>query len=383
MPVTTGANPQTTSAFEGLFTSYGAMDAYGIPQEIVNSLIQPNGLLDLFDWEFNNEQIKPADIMSQLEGETGDGSFVEGGCPEEMVDSICRITFSARSFGRCSPKLTLPAWVNKQHQTPRIRRVHTVNGTQTLATEYEYQLYKVLSGVRRVWEYLIIRGDPTVNANNPEGLLRLIREGRLDINGVACEESDSVVYDEHCTAVTVQKMEEVVGALEDKYVDVSDIVMVMRPGMFRHIVYQIAQGYMDIEAKKQELLGGRALPLGGQMIPVVTSQWLPTTGSSQSWCSDILFLTFNYLGLPSLWFEFFDFSEIVTNAPDVYAPPAGAGGLTPSPFVMLVVGQNNHCMSHQFCLAAHGRLVSIAPQSLGIIQNVSYSALNERYVTTP
>jgi|GEM_PF-3427079 len=383
MPVSYTAAPQTTAAFQGLFTSYGAMDAFGIPMEIVDSLVKCYDLVDFFDWEFNNEQVLPADIMTSLQGTTGDGSFVEGGCPEEMIDTICRITYNARSLGRCSPKLTLPAWVNKQHQAPASRRIRNRDGATVLVTEFEYQLYKVLQGVRKALGYLIIRGDPTVNANNFDGLLRIIRTGRLDINGVWQPETDSIVHDEHCTAVTILKIEEVIGQLEDRWVDASDITMIMRPGMFRHLSYQISLGYADIEAKHQELLAGKTLPLGGVDIPVITTQCLPTTGAGQDWCSDILFITTEYLGLPSLFLQFFDFSEIVANAPDVYAPPAGAGGLTPSPFIMLVIGQDGHCMSHQFCLAAHGRLVSLAPQSLAKIQNVAYSALLERQVVIP
>jgi len=383
MPVDYTAAPQTTAAFAGLFTSYGAADAFGVPQEIIDSLVKCYDLVDFFDWEFNNQQVLPADIMTVLRGLVGDGSFAEGGCPEEMTDTICRITYQARSFGRCSPRLTLPAWVNKQHQTPVTRRIRNRDGATVLVSEFEYQLYKVLQGVRKALGYLLIRGDPTVNANNFDGLLRIIRTGRTDINGVAQTETDSIVHDENCTAVTVQKLEEVMGQLEDRWVPPEDVTMIMRPGMFRHLAYQISLGYADIEARKQELLAGRTLPLAGVDVPVITTQCLPTTGSAQTWCSDILFVCTEYLGLPSLFMQFFDFSEIVTNAPDVYAPPAGAGGLTPSPFVMLVVNQDGRCMSHQFCLAAHGRLVSLAPQSLARVSNVSYNALLERQVAIP
>jgi len=374
--------PTTSASYAGVFASYGAADAYGVPQEIIESLVQPSGLLIRFDWTFDNRPVVPADIFATKEG-SDDGSFAEGGCPTGSTASIGRLTYSAKSFGACSDKLTLPALASKQHTSPTPRRVRTATQVVTLNSEWEYQMFRVLQRLNRVREYLTINGNAAVNPNNYDGLLRIIRTNHLDINGNALSEADSVVHDEAGTEVTVRKLEEVIGALEDNYVDVNDIVMVMRPGMFRHLAYKISLNYMDPEAKKQELLGSWTLPLGGADIPVETTQFMPRTGSGQSWTTHILFLTFQYLGLPSLYFAFFDFSEVVTNYPDLYAAPASAGGLTPSPYVLFTKDRGSYCSSAEFCLMAHGHVIALAPQSLGKITNVSYSALRERTVTNP
>jgi len=256
-----------------------------------------------------------------------------------------------------------------------------------MTTEWELQMFKILQRLGRIREYLTLNGDASVNANNYDGLLRVIRHDHTDINGVIQTEADSVMYDELCTATTIRKMEEVMGALEDNYVDPSDVVLVMRPGLFRHLAYMIALEYQDIGAKHQELMRGRTLPLAGLDVPVETTMWLARTGqgTEQAWCSSILFLTFQYLGMPSLYNQYFNFAEVVANHPDFHPSPGGTG-LIPSPYVLLTrdrSGSEGLCTSSEFCMFGHGRLVAEATQSLGILQNVLYSGLIERTVTHP
>ena len=374
----------TTTTYAGLFTSYGAADAYGVPAEIIESLIQPSGLLDRFAWEFNNQPVLPLSMITAKEGTT-DGSFAEGGCPVGASYTEAKFTYSAKSFGTCSDHLTLPALASKQHLTPATRRIHTALGVTTMTTEWELQMFKILQRLGRIREYLTINGDASVNVNNYDGLLRIIRHDHADINGVIQTEADSVVYDENCTATTIRKMEEIIGALEDNYVDPADIVLAMRPGLFRHLAYMIALEYQDIGAKHQELMRGRTLPLAGYDIPVETTMWLGRTGSNQTWCSSILFLTFQYLGMPSLYYQYFNFAEVVANHPDFHPSPGGTG-LIPSPYVLLTrdrSGSEGLCTSSEFCMFAHGRLVAEATQSLAVLQNVEYSSLIERTVTLP
>lgn len=371
------------ASYVGAFTTGGAADAYGIPQDIIESLVQPSGLLDRFEWDYDNRPVVPMDIVESKEG-TDDGSFAEGGCPQTGVPwDIGRISSAAKSFGACSERLTMVALASKQHTFPTPRRVHTATGTMAISTEWEFQMFKALQRLGRIREYLSIRGDATVNANNYNGLLRLIREGYRDIEGERVTEADSLVHNEGCTEVTIRKLEEVVGALEDRYVEPSEIVLVMRPSMFRHLAYKISLDYMSPGEKRQELLGQRTLPVAGENLAVETTLFMPRTGSGQTWCEDILFLTFNYLGERTLYFAYFNFSEIVANYAELFAAPAGAGGLAPSPFVMFNKDRGSDCTSAEFCLFAHGHILAKAPQSLAKITNVSYSALEERTITHP
>lgn len=374
----------TTTTYAGIFTSYGAADAYGVPAEIIESLIQPSGLLDRFPWDFNNQPVLPLSMIVAKEG-TDDGSFAEGGCPTGASYTEAKFTYSAKSFGTCSDHLTLPALASKQHLAPAARRIHTAQGVTTLTTEWELQMFKILQRLGRIREYLTINGDASVNANNYDGLFRVIREDHTDINGVIQTEADSIVYNENCTATTIRKLEEVIGAMEDNYVDPADVVLAMRPGLFRHLAYMIALEYQDIGAKHQELMRGRTLPLAGLDVPVETTMWIGRTGSNQEWCSHILFLTFTYLGMPSLYHQFFNFGEVVANHPDFHPSPGGTG-LNPSPYVLLTrdrSGSEGLCTSSEFCMFAHGRLVAEATQSLGKMLNVSYSSLIERTVVNP
>lgn len=374
----------TTTTYQGLFTSYGAADAYGVPDEIIESLIQPSGLLDRFSWEFNNMPVLPVSMFTFKQG-TDDGSFAEGHCPTGATRTESKFVFSAKSFGSCSDHLTLPALASKQHSHLRSRRVRTAQGVTTLSTEWESQMFNILQRLNNINEVLTLNGDASVNANNYDGLFRLIRTNHTDINGVIQTEADSIVYDEYCTSTTIRKLEEIVGALEDNYVNPNDIVLVMRPGLFRHLAYMIALEYQNIGAMHQELMRGRTLPLAGFDIPVETTMWIGRTGSNQVWCSHILFLTFTYLGAPSLYHQFFDFSEVVANHPDFHPSPGGTG-LTPSPYVLLTrdrSGSEGLCTSSEFCMFAHGRLVAEATQSLGKMMNVQYSALIERTQVNP
>jgi len=277
----------------------------------------------------------------------------------------------------------MAALASKQHTTPTPRRVHTAQGTTNIASEWEFQMFKTLQRLERIREYLAINGDATVNAYNWNGLLRLIRTGYTDVEGVAVTEADSLVHNEACTEITVRKLEEVLGAMEGRYVDIPEVVMVMRPGLFAHLAYKISLNYMNPAETRQELLRGRTLPLYGYDIPVETTMFMPRTGSAQTWCEDILFLTFNYLGERTLYFAYFDFSELVANYAELFAAPAGAGGLAPSPFVMFNKDRNTDCTAAEFCIFAHGHIIAKAPQSLAKITNVSYSALEERTITYP
>lgn len=373
----------TTVTYQGLFTSYGAADAYGVPEEIIESLIQPSGLLDRFAWEFNNQPVLPVSMFTYKQG-ADDGSFAEGGCPTGTTRTESKFVFSAKSFGSCSDHLTLPALASKQH-TLRNRRIRRAQGVTTVVSEWESQMFNILQRLANINEVLTLNGDASVNPNNYDGLFRLIRENHTDINGVVQTEADSVVWDEHCTPTTIRKLEEIIGALEDNYVNPADIVLVMRPGLFRHLAFMIALEYQNIGATHQELMRGRTLPLAGFDIPVETTMWIGRTGTPQAYCSHILFLTFNYLGAPSLYHQFFDFSEVVANHPDFHPSPGGTS-LTPSPYVLLTrdrSGSEGLCMSSEFCMAAHGRLVAEATQSLGKMLNVEYSALIERTQVNP
>lgn len=374
-----------TSTYVGMFTTGGVADAYGIPQDIIESLIQPSGLMDRFNWDWDNRPIVPMEIVEQKSG-TDDGSFAEGGCPQTgRAWDTGRITSSAKSFGACSERLSMVALASKQHRTPSPRTVHTAVGNVNIASEWQFQMFKVFQRIGRIYEYLGIVGDATVNANNYNGLLRLIRTGYTDVEGVAIPEADSLIHNEACTEVTIRKLEEVLGAMEGRYVEIPEVVMVMRPGMFAHLAYKISLNYMNPGEKRQQLLRGRTLPLYGYDIPVETTMFMPRTGqgTTQSWCEDILFLTFNYLGQNTLKFAFFDFSEIVANYAELFAAPAGAGGLAPSPFVMVNRDRNTDCTAAEFCIFAHGHMIAEAPQSLAKITNVAYSALEERTITHP
>jgi hypothetical protein len=369
---------------QGLFASQGAADAYGLPRQLVDHLVRRNDIVDLFPWQFDNQPVKPADLLVNLQGTAGDGSFVEGGCPDDIEFDTCRITFSAKSFGRAAEKLSFPALAAKQHLAPSPRQLVAPDGTIEFTDEWDFRMYLVLTAVREALEWLILRGDPTANANNFEGLVRMIRQpagGRLDINGVGCVGANSEVDDIAGAHVSLEQLQDMIGRLVVDGARPQDVTIICRPGQATEITSMIARNYQDPGAKEQELMRQRTWPLYGVEVPYRTTQCLEVTGSGDSWTADMLFITTQYYGVPSLWLEFFDFSKIVRNT-DLFSSP-NYSGLTPSPFVMIPSDHNDWCTSYQFSIWAHGRLFSIAPQSLGKLENVGYSFGKVRTKTRP
>ena len=376
--------PTVSTVMQGLFASQGAADAYGLPRQIVDHLVRCNNIVDLFPWRFDNQPVKPADLLINLQGTAGDGSFVEGGCPDDIEYDECRITFSAKSFGRAAEKMSYAALAAKQHLSPSPRQLVAPDGLVTFSNEWDWRMYLTLTAVREALEWLILRGDPTVNANNFEGLERLIRQpvgGRLDINGVGCVGANSEVEDIAGAHVSLTQIQDMIAALVVDGARAEDITIVCRPGLASEITTMISRNYQDPGAMEQELMRRRTWPLFGTDIPYATTQCLDVTGSGNSWTSNMLFLTFNYLGTPSLWLEFFDFSQIVRNT-DLFSAP-NLGGLAPSPFLMSVADHNDWCTSYQYVIWAHGRLFCSAPQALGKLENVAYTFQKVRTKTRP
>lgn len=385
MPISEADVPITAAALQGIFTSSGCADAYGIPQTIVETLVRCNQLVDLFPYRFDNQPVKPADLLTNIQGTQGDGSFAEGGCPDDVEHDECRIVFTAKSFGRASPKQTYVALASKQHPVPATRQIVTAGGVETFSDEWDYTMYLVLTAVRQALEWLVINGNPLTNANNFEGLDRLIRDpvgGRLDVNGIGCPDANSEVMNMAGSYVSVDDLYQMFGALQANGVDPTDIILVMRPGMANEIARLISLNYADPGAKREEIMGSSTFPLYGQNVPYRTTQCIDATGSGDSYTSTIFFLTFNYRGMPHMWLEFFDFSKIVLNS-DLFAAPAGTGGLAPSPFVMVTADKGDYCTSFQYAIWAHGRVFTEAPFALGKMQNVAYTFHNVRTRTRP
>lgn len=367
-----------------------AADMYGVPLQIIEALVTPNSIVDMFPFEFNNQPVFPVEMLTSkhMSNPGDDGTFTEGGCPGETEHEQHRFAYSAKSWGACTDKLTYVALASKANPAVTRRTIVTPDqGKVVISDEFDMQMFRLLQQIRRIQEYHTLNGDSSVNPNNFNGMYQIMlagqaEGGRLDLNGVRVPEALSVVKDIHCNAVTVDILYEMIGALEQNYVNPADITLVMRSGMANEIARLISLNYLDPGAKRQEILNAKTFPLYGYEIPWVTTQWISTTGSNatQEWCSDIHFWTFNYLGVPSLWYQFYDFSSVVLNT-DLFAAPAGAGGLTPGPYVMIPMDHGDYCTSTQFCLWAHGRIVAAAPQSLGLLRNVKYNFYNERQVT--
>lgn len=372
----------TSANFPGAFN---AADAYGVPQELLDAVVDCNSIVDLFPWHFNNQPVEAPEMLVQAEGLTGDGSFAEGGCPDEVTWGDAKFAYSAKSFGRQTPRVSYVSMAAKQHTYRTSRTIVTAKGPVTVTDEWEYMLYIVLKALRRVQEWLIVRGDSTANALNYDGFDRIIRApvaGRLDINGVGQTIANSVVHS-MAGALTLTKMREMITVLLANGTDLGEIKLLMRPAMFVQLAGLIAANYFDPGAQLEKLMGQGWIPLYGANIPVYTSDCVAASGSPNAYTSTMYFLAFNYYGIPSLWFDYFDFSNIVRNSDLFYGEPAG--GIAPSPFVMVGKDKGSaYCTSTAFALWAHGKMVSIAPQSLGKLTDISYTfQFTEAQVSQP
>ena len=375
------ANTYVSTSFPGLWNN--AENTYGIPQDIIQGFLTPNSIVDLFPWQFSNQPVKPQDWLKSLSGESGDGSFTEGGCPVEVEWSATQFTVAAKSLGRCTPRTSYVGLASKQNVTPATRRIVDANGiVKELDNEWDYQLYLVLLGCRRAMEYLTINGDSSVTANNFDGLNRIIRApvgGRLDVNGVGVPDANSIVIDNANAAVTVNLLYQFIGSLEANGANPADLYFILRPGLVNEIARLLALDYNDPGAKRQEILQEKTFPLYGVNIPYRTTQWVDATGTGSTWYSSLYAICPVFGGLPNIWYEYFDLSNLVQNA-DLFAGP----GAAPSHWYMVPSDRGTtYCTSTKFCLWTHGRLVVAAPQVLGKITGIQFTFQNVREVTTP
>ena len=65
------ANDYVSTTFPGMWNN--AENTYGIPRDMIAGLYQPNSLVDLFGWQFDNRPVLPQDWLTSVAGESGDG----------------------------------------------------------------------------------------------------------------------------------------------------------------------------------------------------------------------------------------------------------------------------------------------------------------------
>jgi len=375
--------PTTEANYGGVYTASQA-DLYGIPAMIIDAMTAPNSIVDLFGPpRFNNMPLAPYELLTQSgPANDNDTSFQEGSCPGTTSETRNRFALVAGSFGVCTPRTTYVALASKQNNWVGARSIVTREGTVEVSTEWEYQLYTTLRAARTGLEWLIINGDPTNNPFNFEGLDRAIRApsgGRLDVLGNQVTQANSIVYNLNGGRVTVDLLNDMFASLESNYVWPGDVVMLMSTGMANEIARLISLNWNDPGAKRQEILQNRTFPLYGFEVPYRTSQWIASTatGNTREYMSTIYFITTQYLGVDTMWLEYYDFSELVLNT-DLFANPYGQMGTQPGQWYMIPRDHGDYCTSTSYCLFAHGRLFYRAPQSLGRFNNATYQIINER-----
>jgi hypothetical protein len=377
--------PTSQANYAGLFTTSQA-DLYGIPAVILDALTAPNPIVDLFGPpRFNNMPLHPYELLTTAGPVDNDISFTEGGCPDTTEHGENRFALSAKSFGVCTPRTTYVALASKQNQFPGTRTIVTRDGNTSIVTEWEYQLYITLRAARQGLEWLILNGNPVNNALNFEGLDRAIRApaaGRLDVNGTGVPLANSVVFENGGNRITVDRLYQMVGAMEANYVFPGDITLLMSSGMANEIARLIGLNYNDPGQKREDILRNRTFPLYGFEIPFRTSQWIGSTatGNDYEYQSTIFFISLTYRGLDVMWMEYYDFTELVLNS-DLFANPYGQMGTQPGGWYMVPRDRGDYCTSTSYCLWGHGRLMYQAPQALGRINDVTYEFINERVLS--
>ena len=259
--------------------------------------------------------------------------------------------------------------------------MQTRTGPVEIKDELEWTLYVTIRAARVGVEWLLINGNPQTNPYNFEGLDRAIRTNRLDVEGTVVPEADSVVHDAATNRITVDRLFQMMGALQQNYVNPDDVIMIMNPMMANEIARLISLNYADPGSKRQEILQNQTFPLYGVEVPYRTTQWVASTatGTAHEYYSTIYFVCFTYLGQEVSWLEWFDMSNLVINA-DLFANPYDQLGPQPAIWYMTPRDKGSYCTSTHFNLFAHGRMYYRAPQAWGRIDRASYSSLNERTV---
>lgn len=377
-------DPDTEPISGGKFVATTA-DMYGIPAMIIDAVTAPNDIMDIFGSpQFDNRPIHAYELQTEAGPEACDISFPEGECPDSTEHAQHRFALSAKSIGVETPAASYVALAAKQNVCVSPRTIVTREGSVSINSEWQYQLYVTLRAARTGTEWQILNGNPLNVATQFEGLDRAIRApaaGRLDVNGAGVTAANSVVWENNGNRITVDRLYQMIGALEANYVYPGDIIMIMTSGMANEIARLISLNYADPGSERQALMRRKTFPLYGFEIPYRTTQWIGSTGiDTTEYQSTIYFVTPVYFGQPVMWMEYFDFSELVTNS-DLFANPYGQMGAQPAAWYMVPADHGSYCTSTQFALWTHGRLFYQVPQALGRINDASYEFINERTVT--
>lgn len=359
----------TQADFPGKF---GVAQGYGVPAELMDNVMDCNVLVDRIPFGFSNQPIEAPEMITKAEHAGNDGTFQEGYCPVDVEWENHKFTYTAKSFGRCSEPVTDAALAAKQHTYLATRQIITKDGVKNIANEADYLLYLVLRSARKVWECQMLLGNSTTNAFNFDGLDYIIRApvaGRLDLNGVAVPEANSVVNPQN-GALTIAALYDMVMQLQSNGVSLSDVWILGHPGLISEVCRVVSATYQNPGAERERFLGQMQVPIGGVSIPLVSTDCAVLSGSAAAgYTGTLWFVSTMYYGKPSLWYSGFDFSGVVKNA-DVF----GQQGLTPSPWIVVDKSERQtYCTSQQFCIWQHGKLVSAAPHSLGKITGITFS----------
>jgi hypothetical protein len=253
---------------------------------------------------------------------------------------------------------------------------------KTISNEADYMLYIVLRGARKVWEWQLMNGDSSTVATEFDGLDRIIRAplaGRLDMGGVGVTEANSVV-NAIGGALTMNDLYDMMMQLIEAGVSPSDVWILGAPGLLAEVCRVVSATYLNPGAERERFMAQMSIPLMGFQVPLVSTECASLSGSvAAGWTGDLFWVSTTYRGQPSLYYEGFDFSQVVKNG-DIY----GKQGLSPSPWVAVDKSDRSTlCTSQQFCIWQHGKLVSSAPHSLGKMTQITFSYSEPRNVTQP
>lgn len=390
---------------------------------LVNALVGPIGFEAVLDWMGTNTENQFFDAWTGLSDTGAEQSTACGDCPTVDLEAcaqfycfgrFCRQTQELQ-FDRIGlhgngsvPQKVLFGNVTDASGNVLVRQgenIENIFQVQTRAAGY----HLALKNSELLWA-----GDPCNNSGSYQeyiGLQNIVNTGKVDAyTQLACNAMDSFLMDmnfQNFTSDGALAIRRWFKRMVDQFQvraqgagfdwNSAEMWIVMHPNVWDCVSRVYACAGIDLcsvggtnnrfqasaeqaQARHDEFLARRALPIGGRMYPVVLDTQIPqTTGQANGTCSDIYFLTTRISGETIMWGQYQDFNMTYGNVRQEMVSVFGSDdiGITDNGRFALVRDNSRGCFDVQ--ILTKPRVVATMPWLSGRIQNVCCDVLQQPF----
>jgi hypothetical protein len=413
---------------QGVFRAGGLFSNYGLDSTVINAGIAPRGI-DRAIPAFPTIYTDP--IFAFITGSEGSGEDEPNGVCDDAPTAVletCHQTAALGRFVRSSKEMEVNSLskVFNRGVMQDIRVMGSLIGQGNLmmpqggespdwiAQETMIQMILVRSELQRLLSTRLWQGTPANNSMGGgyrefPGLDMLVATGKVDVfTGVACEALDPDVKDfnynpvdsddpnlEAYMTMMAYYLENVASGTG---LDPVDWVIAMRPQLFFEICRIWPARYLtagsvppagvnvavtitgtELVAMRDDMFRNGWLMVNGRRYPVVTDDGIfeDTAATAPEldpgeFASDIYFLPLRAKGMNTMYWEYLDFSNPLTQAQGVLGGN-GQYWQTDMGRYLWTMEQKNYCF--KFLAKIEPRVLLRTPQLAGRLQHVKYSPL--------